>query len=611
MKATLHPARRALLLAAILALLFASFGGATAQAQESPLPTPAPDPAAATEATDTADPADAADALTIPEIVVGTEPVPPTPPGVLDPRAAWAVPADGSLMEVIEQSLTPTGARVRLRYSAVRDAFIASGTPGTNYGGFNALYLGWNNTGFNAMRILLQFDLGSIPANADIRNANFFIFQFAVIPPNDGNMDFRAQYMQSSWNESQVTWNNANFLGGQSLPIGTVAGGTGWRSGSALQPVRDWVSGAQPNRGVLITGDETPDRNRMRQFHSREVPGFVPYLEVEYETTCDTFAPTATVEAQPQFSPGRFTVRWSGFDSAPPNCTPTGIASYDVQFRVNGGSWQNWQRATTGTSATFENAGNGQFVEFRARAVDRAGNLQSWPGTQASTTIDTQPPSAVVQPLPEFTTSEVFFVNWTGSDNLSGVARYDVQFRINGGDWQTLVAGTTATSFQITGAQNDQLYQFRARAVDNVGNVQPWPNTQAETLVVLYPVSVIQPFDPPILKPTAPVTDSFTVSWIGYFAPGQPIVHYDVYYRYNGGTWTLWQRFPATQLSASFPFQALGFGDGLYEFEVIATNNVGRTEPLRLISEQSMVVDLADLVQVRAYLPLIFDQRAD
>jgi hypothetical protein len=104
---------------------------------------------------------------------------------VLDPRAAWAVPADGRLMTVVEQSLTPAGARVRLRYSVVKDAFIASGTPDTNYGGFNALYLGWNNTGFNAMRMLLQFDLGSIPRNANIQEASFNIFQFAVIPPGD------------------------------------------------------------------------------------------------------------------------------------------------------------------------------------------------------------------------------------------------------------------------------------------------------------------------------------------------------------------------------------------------------------------------------------------
>jgi hypothetical protein len=633
MKAT-HPlarrgAARVLAVLAVLALLLASPGGALpAQAQDAPAPaatatagesaaaqadsplaTPAQSPLSSPQSLTTTVPLTAD--LSIPEIVVGTEPVPPTPAGVLDPRAAWAVPADGQLMTVVEQSLTPSGVRVRLRYSTVKDAYIASGTPDTNYGGFNALYLGWNNTGLNAMRILLQFDLGSIPGDADIQEATFNIFQFAVIPPGDGNMDFRAQYMQSDWNEFGVTWNNANFLGGDALPLGTVSGGTGWRSGNAIRAVRDWVSGSQPNRGVLVTGDETPDANRMRQFHSREQPGFVPYLEVQYEATCDNFAPTATVEALPQFRPGSFTVRWSGFDSAPPNCTPTGIASFDVQFRINGGSWHNWQRGTTSTSATFDSAANGQFVEFRARAVDRAGNLQGWTNTQASTTIDTVPPSATMQALPQYTTSEVFTVNWSGTDNLSGIARYDVQFRVNNGDWQTLVANTTATSFQVTGAQQGQFYQFRARAVDNVGNVQPWPGAQTETTIVLYPFSLIRPFNPPILKPTATVTDTFTVSWVGLAAPGQPIVHFDVFYRYNGGAWTNWQRFPASQSSASFPFASLGLGDGLYEFEVVATNSVGRVEPRNMVSEQSMIVDLADAIQPIIWMPYLPHQRTE
>ena len=87
--------------------------------------------------------------------------------------------------------------------------------------------MGWQTGGQEAMRLLLQFDLSSIPTNAVVNSARWELFQFQSIPVNDANMDFRAQFMTQSWNQNNVTWNNANFLGGQSLPIGSVPSSVG------------------------------------------------------------------------------------------------------------------------------------------------------------------------------------------------------------------------------------------------------------------------------------------------------------------------------------------------------------------------------------------------
>ena len=191
------------------------------------------------------------------------------------------------------------------------------------------------------MRFLLQFDLASIPRNAVINSARWELFQTQVVPVGDGNMDFRAQFLTQGWSESGVTWNNANFLGGDSLPLGSVPGTIGWQSGDARGVLQAWLSGAQPNFGVIITGDEVPSRGRWRAFRSRET-GDAPRLVVDFTTNCDTVPPTATVQALPQFSPGEFRVFWSGQDFAPSGCQPSGIANYDVQYRINGGSWVTW-----------------------------------------------------------------------------------------------------------------------------------------------------------------------------------------------------------------------------------------------------------------------------
>ncbi len=388
---------------------------------------------------------------------------------------------------------------------ARQDTYISSAFPNTNFGSAPNVNLGWQIGGQEAMRILVQFDLSSIPRNAVINSARWEMFQTQVIPVNDRNMDFRAQFLNQSWSESGVTWNNANFLGGDSLPLGSVPGSIGWQNGDARGMVQAWLSGAQPNFGVIITGDEVPSAGRWRAFRSRETND-APRLVINFTTNCDTVPPTATVQALPQFSPGEFRVFWSGQDFAPSGCQPSGIANYDVQYRINGGSWVNWRTRTTGTDFGFRNlAPNGAFVEFRARATDNAGNVGQYTSVaQAATTVDSQPPTATMNPLTPIQIATSFVVSWSGTDNLSGIASYDVEFTLDDGPWQPLVSNTLTTSFQVTGAQAGQSYGFRVRATDRVGNVQSWSQTpQAETIVLDFPVVVLDPINPSVIKPSS------------------------------------------------------------------------------------------------------------
>ena len=544
--------------------------------------------------------------LTPLSVLAQDSPADPEPTAVTTPSDA----ADAETPAVAPVTILPGAVTRTFTLEATQDAFISSAFPNTNFGSTQNLNLGWQSNGQEAMRILLQFDLSAIPDNAVINSARWELFQTQSIPVNDGNMDFRAQFMTRSWNETGVTWNNANFLGGQSLPLGSVPSNVGWQSGDARTVVQAWLSGGQSNLGVLITGDEVPSRGRWRSFRSREA-GSPPRLVLDVTVNCDNIAPTATVQALPQFSPGEFRVFWSGQDLAPSGCQPSGIANFDVEYRINNGTWTNWKPRTTSTDTAFRGiAPNGARVDFRVRATDNAGNRGSFTGSQANTTVDSLPPVASMTALAAVQPFSSFFVSWSGTDNLSGIASFDVDFQIDGGAWQPLVEGTLATTYQVTGAQAGQRLGFRARATDNVGNIQTWSSVpQAQTTVLDFPLAVVDPIVPAIVKPTSPVTDSITLNWRGVTAPGTTITQYRVFYSSNGGTRTAWQTFDATTISAVFPYRALGLGDGLYTFEVAAVNSLGQEtnldSPLASLARQNVIVDLADVIQPASFLPII------
>lgn len=524
---------------------------------------------------------------------------------------AQQAPASAATPEVrvLQQQNTPNGVNTTLRINVRKDAFLSSRQPDTNFGSNNELRLGWSSSVYEAMRLIIEFDMGVIPRNAVINKAELFIYQLGVTPGGDSPMSYRAQYMRAAWEEGQVTWNNANYLGGDSLPLGHVDSGIGWKTAEVTSLVKSWYSGARANHGLIVTGDEVPANNRMREFAAREQSGSAPYILIDYTVACDTSAPAASVDPLPAFSPGTFEVTWRGTDGAPSGCQASGIAAYDVDYRINGGGWHRWKSQTTATANAFKNwAENNDLVELRVRAIDHVGNVQAFGNPQASTRIDTEPPSVTVTPLPATTHTRFFTLAWGGTDHLSGINHYDVQWRENGGVWEMLLEETKQTSYQITGAQNGVTYEFRLRATDGAGNSDEWPNTpQTFTTISANPVATAIPFNPGIIKPTAPVTTSFVLNWSVAAPAGVPVSSYDIYYQYNDGPWQKWQTVATTQLSVQVPYQQLGAGDGLYGFEVIAIDSTGQREPQRFKAEAAMLVDLADAVQPGSYLPVIIN----
>ncbi|MFO7678570.1 MAG: DNRLRE domain-containing protein [Chloroflexota bacterium] len=209
---------------------------------------------------------------------------------------------------------------------------------------------------------------------------------------------------------------------------------------------------------------------------------------------------------------------------------------------------------------------------------------------------DQEPPEVTVSPLPDYSRRN-FTVSWTGTDpGGSGLDYYDVQVRADSGDWQTWLAGTTQTEAEYANGENGRLYQFRARGVDNAGNIEPFGAAEAETTVDSQaPTTTVDPL-PPLTH-----SATFNVSWTGADA-GSGIQYYDVQVRFNDGPWSLW--LPQT-LSTSATYNAAA--DGIYAFEARAVDNLDQAELFTNTAEASLVVDnKAPFVEPQLWLPIIF-----
>lgn len=523
-------------------------------------------------------------------------------PAQEDETAAAQYPTDAERAAELEPKILETTrsgdvTTITVEIPAGADTFTTSGQPNRNWANDPNIRLGFNTvSGLGAERIYLYFDVSSIPSNASVQSAVIRMFQNNFSPSGDQPMGATSRFLTTSWDPNILTWNNYNPQWGSEIGTTSIAAQIGWGQKNApLSAVSGWINGSRPNYGFIIIGDETPQQ-RERVFTTLNANnGLYPRLIITYNVINDTTPPNASVEALPQFSPRPFTVRWSGTDDL------SGIKWYDVEYRINGGSWIIWRAQVTTTSATFDLGNNNDLIEFRARAVDNANNTQPWPNNpQAATTLDTVPPNASMNPLPQFTFSNSFEITWQPNEDPSRIAFYDVQFRRNDGPWENLLIKTTLANTTFTGAQNGSVYGFRVRAQDTAGNLQGWTDVpQAQTTISEgLPTARIIPLSPSVTNQL-----NFTVSWEGTPAPGATIVSYDVQFQRNGTGWQTWQSGVATTTAIyTAP------NDGIYEFRVRARDSVNRLGDWSNNPGSTKVVDTtAPFITPKVYIPVTKD----
>jgi hypothetical protein len=136
--------------------------------------------------------------------------------------------------------------------------------------------------------------------------------------------------------------------------------------------------------------------------------------------------------------------------------------------------------------------GDGEKTLF-VRVWDAAGNEFRTVG--ARMVLDTTPPIVQLAPVPSTQESLSILISWDGSDLLTGVSSYDLQYNA-GLDWINWLSGLRTNSSRFTGKEGTS-YLFRVRATDGAGNTCQY--------VEGGPVTVVKPdLRLPLVAITAP-----------------------------------------------------------------------------------------------------------
>jgi PKD repeat protein len=237
----------------------------------------------------------------------------------------------------------------------------------------------------------------------------------------------------------------------------------------------DWEAYAS-SKGVTLTGG---DGTQLVSVQYRDAAG----------NTSNTYADTIILDTTPPS--GSISIdSGATYASSTPvtlslSATDSGSGVAAMRFSNGGSGWSSWESYTASRSWTLASGDGAKTVYVQYR--DAAGNTS--PTYNDSIILDTVPPSSAVEPLPPYPDTTIVAVSWSGSDDTSAVACYDVQHR-HGPDgawdgWQTCTTDVKAT---FTTGTPEHTYYFRSRAQDNAGNWEDYPtNPDYDTFAALPP----------------------------------------------------------------------------------------------------------------------------
>lgn len=190
------------------------------------------------------------------------------------------------------------------------DTYIAEYYPNENFHLSSALFLSRYQQPGDIYRSLITMGLyapvGNIDYNCTILDAQLQLMVYRNEIPS-GSIDVTVHRILQEWDAAFVTWNSQPLA--SAAPDATTsitAGYTGLLSIDVSNLIKDWWTGAFPNFGMLIKGQESS--NNLIAFYGRQYinSDYYPRLVVHYIEGCLTAVPLRTIlftGAETRYSP--------------------------------------------------------------------------------------------------------------------------------------------------------------------------------------------------------------------------------------------------------------------------------------------------------------------
>ena len=253
--------------------------------------------------------------------------------------------------------------------------------------------------------------------------------------------------------------------------VDNETGVSSMRFSNSGSPTGNWTDYSSTYPWTLTAGDG------MKTVYAQFANNVNVVSDVYSDTiTLDQTPPSSNASSPDYSNAANIPVTWSASDGL------SGVASTSLWYQLStGGSWTDSGLTQSGTTGTFNftppSGSNGTYY-FATRAADNTTNIEGAPSGNGddATIYDTVPPTVSISCASEIDETS-YTVSWAGSDSTSGIATYDVQYRVGaGGIWTTWMEGTTATSATFgptdpVTVEKDQAYSFRAHAQDRAGNI--------------------------------------------------------------------------------------------------------------------------------------------
>lgn len=274
--------------------------------------------------------------------------------------------------------------------------------------------------------------------------------------------------------------------------------------------------------------------------------------------------------------------------------TSPGWKGFNLTSQVQ--QWVNGQGNNGLMIIGYEVSPNGRI--FRSRHYGG-----SEPYVEVSYECDTLPPVTKVNGLPS-TSPGSFTVTWGGYDQApkgctpTGIRKFAVQYRINGGAWVDWKSTTSTSATFDNYAPNGSTVDFRVYADDNAGNVEAKPkNPQATTRIVSQaPVVTMTPL------PAVTNASSFTIQWNATSAL-IGVASYDVQWQINNGGWA---DLLAGTTQTSYAV-ANAQSEYTYAFRVRARDRVGNVSAYPAVPQASTTVVLYPIATMTTFNPNIIN----